>query len=76
MQLEKGDVIYLSSDGYFDQFGGDKGKKIKSKNFKEKLLNIQNFTMKEQHEMIVSLFDTWKGDFEQVDDICVMGVRV
>ncbi|MBK7129715.1 MAG: SpoIIE family protein phosphatase [Crocinitomicaceae bacterium] len=76
VQLEKGDVIYLSSDGYFDQFGGDKGKKIKSKNFKEKLLNIQNFTMKEQQEMIISLFDTWKGDFEQVDDICVMGVRV
>jgi serine phosphatase RsbU (regulator of sigma subunit) len=76
IQLEAGDTIYLSTDGYIDQFGGDKGKKFKSKFFKEKILQIQNNTLGEQNQMIVSVFDTWKGDLEQVDDVCVMGIRV
>jgi serine phosphatase RsbU (regulator of sigma subunit) len=76
LQLEKGDTIYLSTDGYIDQFGGDKGKKLKAKIFKEKLLKIQNNTLPEQHEMIVSVFDQWKGELEQVDDVCVLGIRI
>lgn len=76
LQLEKGDTIYLSTDGYIDQFGGDKGKKLKGKFFKEKLLKIQNNTLSEQNEMIVSVFDEWKGELEQVDDVCVLGIRI
>lgn len=76
LQLEKGDTIYLSTDGYIDQFGGEKGKKFKSKLFKEKILQIQNSSLTEQHQMIVSVFDNWKGDLEQVDDVCVLGVRL
>jgi serine phosphatase RsbU (regulator of sigma subunit) len=76
LQLEIGDTIYLSTDGYVDQFGGDKGKKLKGKFFKEKLLKIQNNTLSEQHEMIVSVFDQWKGELEQVDDVCVLGIRI
>jgi len=76
LQLEKGDTIYLSSDGYIDQFGGDKGKKLKGKFFKEKLLQIQNSSMNVQQEMIVSVFDNWKGDLEQVDDVCVIGLKI
>ncbi|MBK9591390.1 MAG: SpoIIE family protein phosphatase [Crocinitomicaceae bacterium] len=76
LQLEKGDTIYLSTDGYIDQFGGDKGKKLKGKFFKEKLLKIQNNTLAEQNEMIVSVFDEWKGELEQVDDVCVLGIRI
>lgn len=76
IQLEKNDTVYLSSDGYFDQFGGDKGKKIKSRAFKEKLLQVQNSSIQEQYELLVSLFDGWKGDFEQTDDVCVMGFKL
>jgi len=76
LQLEPGDTIYLSTDGYIDQFGGDKGKKIKSKFFKSKLLQIQNNTLAEQEQMLISVFDEWKGELEQVDDVCVLGVRV
>ena len=76
LQLEDGDTIYLSTDGYLDQFGGDRGKKLKSKFFKQKLLQIQNYTLIEQHEMIISIFDNWKGELEQVDDVCVLAVRI
>ncbi len=75
-ELQKGDCIYIFSDGYVDQFGGEKGKKLKAKAFRTLLLDIQNETMEKQKELIDETFENWKGSFEQVDDVCVIGVRV
>jgi len=75
-ELEKGDSIYIFSDGYADQFGGDRGKKFKSKSFKELLLSIQDKPMNEQKEIIDNTFEVWKGDLEQIDDVCIIGVRI
>jgi serine phosphatase RsbU (regulator of sigma subunit) len=74
--LEKGDAIYIFSDGYVDQFGGERGKKFKAKAFRELLLSIQDKAMEEQKTTINETFETWKGDLEQIDDVCVIGVRV
>ena len=76
IKLQKGDAIYLFSDGYPDQFGGDKGKKFKSINFKKLLLGIKDLTMQEQKIALDEAFEKWKGDLEQVDDVCVIGVRL
>jgi serine phosphatase RsbU (regulator of sigma subunit) len=75
-QLHSGDTIYMMTDGYIDQFGGPRGKKFKKKGFLELLLGIQNLEMKEQKKIIEKEFDNWKGDLEQIDDVCVIGVRV
>jgi len=75
-ELEKGDSIYIFSDGYVDQFGGEKGKKFKSKAFRTLLLSIQDKSMEEQKIVIDETFETWKDDLEQVDDVCVIGVRI
>ena len=75
-KLNKGDSIYLFSDGYSDQFGGEKGEKYKSANFKHFLLSIQDKNMEIQHKLLSKEFDRWKGTFEQIDDVCVMGVRI
>ncbi|NQV53997.1 MAG: SpoIIE family protein phosphatase [Flavobacteriales bacterium] len=76
LQLEAGDTFYIFSDGYADQFGGPKGKKLKYKPFKELLLSINSKAMEEQKQIIDHRFEAWKGDLEQVDDVCVIGVRV
>ena len=75
-QVEKGDAIYIFSDGYVDQFGGPKGKKFKARAFRELLLSIQEKSMTEQNVIIDKTFETWKGDLEQIDDVCVIGVKV
>jgi serine phosphatase RsbU (regulator of sigma subunit) len=75
IQLEKGDLIYMTSDGYVDQFGGDKGKKYKSINFKKLLLSIKVKPVDEQLTIIKQNFDQWKGDLEQLDDVCVIGFK-
>ena len=74
--LEKGDTIYIFSDGYVDQFGGERGKKFKGKAFRELLLSIQEKNMEDQKTTINKTFETWKGELEQIDDICIIGVRV
>jgi serine phosphatase RsbU (regulator of sigma subunit) len=74
--LEQGDSLYIFSDGYVDQFGGEKGKKFKARAFRELLLSIQDKSMEEQKQIIDEAFETWKGDLEQIDDVCVIGVRV
>jgi serine phosphatase RsbU (regulator of sigma subunit)/tetratricopeptide (TPR) repeat protein len=74
--LEPGDSIYIFSDGYVDQFGGEKGKKFKAQAFRELLLSIQDKPMEEQKTIIDEAFNSWKGDLEQIDDVCVIGVRV
>ncbi len=76
IQLNKNDIIYIFTDGYADQFGGPKGKKFKYKQLKELLLNNANKTMSEQRDILLNAFETWKGKLEQVDDVCVIGVRV
>lgn len=76
VQLEVGDALYVFTDGFVDQFGGPDGKKYKSKKFKEMLLSIQHLNMKEQALMINKEFNDWKGNNEQIDDICVIGIKV
>lgn len=75
-QYHPGDRFYLFSDGYPDQFGGEKGKKFKYKPFKNFLLSITHARMEEQRSELASRFDEWKGDREQVDDVCVAGLRI
>ncbi|MFH1321997.1 MAG: tetratricopeptide repeat protein [Bacteroidota bacterium] len=84
--LQKGNMVYMFSDGYQDQFGGSKdlagtssygaGKKFMIKRFKELLLTIQDKPMQEQKEILDKTIKDWKGNNEQVDDILVIGIRV
>ncbi|MCO6500302.1 MAG: tetratricopeptide repeat protein [Vicingus serpentipes] len=76
VEIKKGDVIYTFSDGYADQFGGPKGKKFMYKQFKELLLSINKEPMSKQHQVVESKFDEWKGELFQIDDVCVIGVRI
>ena len=75
IRLQKGDSIYLFSDGYADQFGGLAGKKFKSGNMKELLLKIQDENMKEQRKILNATIEAWRGEIEQIDDILVIGRR-
>jgi serine phosphatase RsbU (regulator of sigma subunit) len=76
LELQEGDTIYIFSDGYADQFGGEKGKKFKSTAMKKLLLSIQDQPMLSQRQLIDEAFEKWRGDLEQVDDVCVIGVRI
>ncbi len=76
IQLIKGDCLYLFSDGYADQFGGADGKKFKSSNFRELLLEISNLPMEKQKVKLNETIEAWMGINEQVDDILVIGIRV
>ena len=75
-QIYKGDIIYAFTDGFHDQFGGDKEKKYMIKNFKEFLIKITSLPMSEQKEALDSEFKKWKGTNEQVDDVCILGVKI
>ncbi len=74
IQLNRGDIVYLSTDGYSDQFGGEKGKKLKFKNFKNYVKEIALKKPEEQHELLKQSFNSWKGSLEQIDDVCVAGI--
>ncbi|OFY83083.1 MAG: hypothetical protein A3F72_19005 [Bacteroidetes bacterium RIFCSPLOWO2_12_FULL_35_15] len=74
--LEKGDTFYLSTDGYADQFGGEFGKKMMTKNMKDLLFSIQSLTMDQQKDELKKALSKWKKDRQQVDDILVIGIRV
>lgn len=74
--LQKGDTVYVFSDGYADQFGGDKGKKFMSRQFKELLLRMHNEQMNMRKDMLDDTLSTWRGTLEQVDDVLVIGVRI
>lgn len=74
--LNENDCIYTFTDGFADQFGGPKGKKFKYKQFEELLVSNSSLPMQEQKEKIDEIFENWKEDLEQVDDILVIGVRV
>jgi len=74
--IQKGDVIYTLTDGFPDQFGGEKGKKFMSKNLRKLLLDNSHLSMIEQKQILEMTFKNWLGDFEQVDDVTVVGIRI
>ena len=76
MQLQKNDLVYLFSDGYADQFGGEKGKKFKYKQLKDILVETHHLPMNKQQLILEEKFTNWKGKLEQVDDVLVIGIRV
>ena len=83
IKVNKGDIIYLITDGYKDQFGGENlpdgrvgGKKFKAAHLKKLLLSIHHESMETQKKILADTFETWKGNLEQVDDVCILGVRI
>jgi ligand-binding sensor domain-containing protein/serine phosphatase RsbU (regulator of sigma subunit) len=76
IKLEKNDLIYMSSDGFPDQFGGPKGKKFKYKQLEEILVEINDLQMKEQSKILSDRIEAWKSGFEQTDDICLLGIKI
>ena len=76
VELKKNDQLYLYTDGYADQFGGDKGKKFKYKTLNQLLLSANALTPSEQEKILRQKFIEWKGVLEQVDDVCVVGIRI
>ena len=76
IDLKKGDVLYLYTDGFADQFGGPKGKKFKYKQLNQLLLEHCNEPMEKQKETLDATIEKWKGDLEQVDDVCVIGIKM
>jgi len=76
IQLQKGDTFYIFSDGYADQFGGPKGKKYMTGNFRELLLKTSKEPIEKQRDILDSTLETWRGSLEQVDDILVIGVQI
>lgn len=83
IEIQSGDTLYTFSDGFSDQFGGltpearkEGGKKFKSANFKKLLVSLYDKDLYEQKETINETFEVWKGNFEQVDDVCIIGVRL
>jgi len=76
IMVEEGDMIYMSTDGYADQFGGSKGKKLMAKKLKSFLISISSLEEETQKQLLKEYFLKWKGRNEQVDDVCLMGVRV
>jgi serine phosphatase RsbU (regulator of sigma subunit) len=75
-ELRKNDMLYVFTDGFADQFGGEKGKKFKYKQLTEKLQNIAFQSVQEQNERLQSIFENWRGKLEQVDDVCIIGIRL
>ncbi|MBI5219930.1 MAG: tetratricopeptide repeat protein [Bacteroidia bacterium] len=74
--LHKGDAIYIFSDGYADQFGGEKAMKFKYKQLQELLLNVQHHTMNMQKEILEQRFEEWKGELDQIDDVVIIGLKI
>ena len=74
--ISKGDNVYMSSDGYPDQFGGEKGKKFMYKPFKQMLLDNASTGFEDQQRVLLDRFEEWKSEMEQTDDVCVMGFRI
>jgi serine phosphatase RsbU (regulator of sigma subunit) len=76
VKLQPGDTVYVFSDGYVDQYGGAHRKKFKTQKFKELLLSVQTESMERQKQVLEETFENWKGNIEQIDDVCVVGIRV
>ncbi|HEU4717712.1 MAG TPA: SpoIIE family protein phosphatase, partial [Bacteroidia bacterium] len=76
VSLKKGDCVYLLTDGFADQFGGPRGKKFKYRQLQEQLVSLHDRPMKEQKQLLETIFREWKGDLGQVDDVLIIGIRV
>ncbi len=76
IQLQIGDRLYMYSDGYVDQFGGEDGRKFMSKRFKEMLLETRDLSMQEQKTHLIKTLEEWMGNHEQIDDILVFGIEI
>ena len=76
IQANAGDLLYLYTDGYADQFGGPKGKKFKYKALNELLFSIKEYSMENQQEVLNTTLQNWKGNLEQVDDILIIGIKI
>ncbi len=76
IDFKKGDTLYLYTDGFADQFGGPKGKKFKYKSLNDLLLSNENKSMLNQKEILIDAFTGWKGNLEQVDDVCIIGIKL
>ena len=76
ISLKKGDIIYTFTDGFADQFGGDKGKKYKYKQLQEKLLAIKDLPLTDQKNILEKEFEQWRGNLEQVDDVLIIGLKI
>jgi len=76
IQLEKGDSVYICSDGYADQFGGPKGKKFMYKPLKRLLVQIADLSMAEQQKILEKTIDDWQGSLEQIDDVVFIGIKI
>ncbi len=74
--LKKGDRLYLFTDGYADQFGGPKGKKFKYRQLEELLLSTAHLDLEIQKQKLEDSFQEWKGNLEQVDDVCIIGISI
>jgi len=75
-QLQENDLVIMFTDGYADQFGGPKGKKFKYKQLNELLINASDKPLNEQSIRLQKTFANWKGDLEQVDDVCIIGIKI
>lgn len=73
--LDEGALVYISSDGYYDQFGGERNKRIGRRRYRELLESVSALPVKEQHDALQSFFDEWKVEQFQVDDVCLIGFR-
>lgn len=76
VKLNPGDSAYLFSDGFADQFGGERGKKYRTGNFKETLLKMQSIDVEDRGKALEQDFINWKGNLEQIDDVCVFGIEI
>ncbi|MGZ4043482.1 MAG: PP2C family protein-serine/threonine phosphatase [Bacteroidia bacterium] len=76
IDLVKDDIIYTFTDGYADQFGGPKGKKFKYKQLEDVIKSIAHESMEAQKEKLNHAFENWRGDLEQIDDVCVIAVKI
>ncbi len=76
IKIKKGDLIYLFTDGFIDQFGGPLGKKLRNKAFQQLLLDICNINVVKQKEALISFFNEWKNDHPQIDDVMILGLEI
>jgi serine phosphatase RsbU (regulator of sigma subunit) len=76
IDIQKGDMIYLFTDGFADQFGGPERKKLRYKNFKNLLLSHSTKSMEEQKDLLSRALEEWQGDYDQIDDILLIGVKI
>ncbi|HLP14246.1 MAG TPA: SpoIIE family protein phosphatase, partial [Flavobacteriales bacterium] len=76
IDVQKGDTLYLFTDGYADQFGGPQGKKFKASAMKELIVSVQALNMKMQAKEIATVYHDWKAEMEQIDDVCMIGIKM